>query len=67
MAVLYKVVNAEARSNDGVISALQEAVNASIGDGWRPSGGVCVIYRGGEWLYGYQAMTREGSSSDSTA
>ncbi|HEX6037038.1 hypothetical protein [Longimicrobium sp.] len=59
MEFLYKVVSAEARNNDELISSLQDMVNISIADGWSPSGGVCVIYRGGEWLYGYQAMTRE--------
>lgn len=66
MEFLYKVVSAEAQSNDEVMGALQDLVMININDGWRPTGGVCVIYRGGEWLYAYQAMTREGASSDST-
>jgi hypothetical protein len=61
MSVLYKVVSVEARTNDELIGSLQEMVKISINDGWRPSGGVCVLYRGGEWLYGYQAMTLEGA------
>jgi hypothetical protein len=67
MGFLYKVVSAEARSNDKVVSALQDLVMISISDGWRPMGGVCVIYRGGEWLYAYQAMTRDEVDRDSTA
>lgn len=66
MEFLYQVVSVEAKDNDELISALQHAVKISIREGWRPSGGVCVIYRGGEWLYGYQAMTRDGSTSGST-
>lgn len=67
MELLYKVVSVEARDNDEVISSLQDMVRININDGWLPLGGVCVIYRGGEWLYGYQAMTRGGSSRDSMA
>lgn len=67
MEFLYKVVTAEARSNDQVVTALQDAVRMNINDGWRPLGGVCVIYRGGEWLYAYQSMTREEAGSDSAS
>jgi hypothetical protein len=54
----YKVVSVDDADNDEMIGALQDMVKISVSDGWRPSGGVSVIYMGGRF-FGYQAMTRE--------
>jgi hypothetical protein len=48
----YTIVKSES------LAEFEEAVNDKLEEGWRPQGGLAVIYIGGNLWFFYQALTK---------